>query len=144
METLQDSRLRSSYWALRVTFVLVPLLAGIDKFTNLLTYWPKYLSPSFAHLIPLAPGTFMHIVGVVEILAALLVLSRLSRVGAYVVMGWLICIALNLASMHLFDIAVRDLAMSVAAFALARLEEVRAGVAVRAPSVGAARAPVSA
>ena len=42
-------------------------------------------------------------------------------------MAWLICIAINLASMGMFDIAVRDLAMAVGAFALARMQEARAG-----------------
>jgi hypothetical protein len=43
-------------------------------------------------------------------------------------MAWLICIAINLVSMRMLDVAVRDLAMAVGAFALARLQEVRAGV----------------
>ena len=125
METTNDSRLASSYWALRVTFILVPLLAGLDKFTNLMTYWPNYLSPSFSRFIPIAPEAFMRIVGVIEVIASLLVLSRLTRIGAYVVMGWLVCIAINLMNMRMFDLAVRDLAMAVGAFALARLQELR-------------------
>ena len=130
MEALQDSRVSSSYWALRTTYVLVPLLAGLDKFANLLTYWPQYLSPTFARVLPLSAVGFMRIVGVIEVAAALLVLVR-PRIGAYVVMAWLICIALNLASMGMFDIAVRDLAMAVGAFALARMQEARAGAPAR-------------
>ena len=125
METTNDSRLASSYWALRATFILVPLLAGLDKFTNLMTYWPNYVSPTFARVIPMTSLTFMHIVGVIEVIASLLVLSRLTRVGAYVVMAWLICIAINLSTMRMFDLAVRDLAMAVGAFTLARLQELR-------------------
>jgi hypothetical protein len=68
----------------------------------------------------------MRIVGVVEVVAALLVLLK-PRIGAYVVMAWLICIAINLVSMGLFDIAVRDLSMAVGAFALARMQEASAG-----------------
>jgi hypothetical protein len=45
-------------------------------------------------------------------------------------MVWLACIAINLASLSLFDVAVRDLGLAVGAFALARLEEVRSGVPV--------------
>jgi hypothetical protein len=130
MEAIQDSRVSSSYWALRTTYVLVPLLAGLDKFANLLTYWPQYLSSAFARLLPVSPVGFMRIVGVVEVAAALLVLLK-PRIGAYVVMAWLICIAVNLASMGSFDIAVRDLAMAVGAFALARLQEARADAPVR-------------
>lgn len=133
MDNLRDTRLSSSYWALRVTFIAVPILAGLDKFANLnlLTYWPHYLSPTFARLLPITPSAFMQAIGVVEILAGLIVLSR-ARIGAYIVMAWLACIAINLASMQLFDIAVRDLGLAVGAFTLARLDEVRAGVPVRA------------
>ena len=131
MKTFDDSRLSSSYWALRVTFILVPLIAGLDKFGNMLTNWPHYLSPAFARIIPMSPPAFLHVVGVVEIIAGLLVLSAWTRLGAYVVMAWLICIAINLVSMGYLDIAVRDLAMAVGAFALARLQEVRAGVPAR-------------
>ena len=132
MDNLRDSRLSASYWALRVTFIAVPILAGLDKFTNLLTNWTHYLSPVFARMLPVSPSAFMRVVGVVEILAGVLVLSKATRVGAYIVMAWMICIALNLASMGLYDIAVRDLGLAVGAFALARLDEVRAGVPVRA------------
>jgi DoxX len=132
MENLRDPRLSSSYWALRVTFIAVPLLAGLDKFTNLLTYWPHYVSPAFARLLPMTPVAFMHLVGIVEIAVGLLVLTKATRVGAYIAMVWLACIAVNLASMSLFDIAVRDLGLAVGAFALARLQEVRSGVPVRA------------
>jgi len=127
MKHFEDTRLSSSYWALRVTFIALPILAGLDKFANLLTYWPHYLSPSFARVIPLPPGAFMRLVGVIEVVAGLLVLSKLTRLGSYVVMAWLVCIAINLTSMRMFDIAVRDLALAAGAFALARLEEVRAG-----------------
>ena len=130
MDAIQDSRVSSSYWALRATYVLVPLLAGLDKFANLLTYWPQYVSPTFARLLPVSPVGFMRIVGVVEVVAALLVLLK-PRIGAYVVMAWLICIAINLVSMGLFDIAVRDLSMAVGAFALARMQEAQAGATTR-------------
>lgn len=141
MEAMQDSRVSSSYWALRTTYVLVPLLAGLDKFANLLTYWPKYVSPTFERMLPFSPIAFMRIVGVVEVIAALLVLSKV-RIGAYVVMAWLICIAINLASLGSFDIAVRDLAMAVGAFALARLQEARAGVPAHVRVHRQAAAPV--
>jgi hypothetical protein len=131
MDNLRDSRLSSSYWALRVAFIAVPILAGLDKFTNLLTYWPHYLSPAFARMLPISASAFMHTVGIVEIVAGVLVLAR-ARIGAYVVMAWLACIAINLASMGLYDIAIRDVGLAVGAFALARLDEVRAGVPARA------------
>jgi hypothetical protein len=123
--TQPNPNLESLYRPLWLTYGLVPLLAGLDKFFNLLTNWPKYLSPTVAGLLPVSAQTFMHAVGVSEIVVGLLVLTRWTRIGAWIAMAWLILIAVNLATLGLFDIAVRDLAMAVGAYTLARLAEVR-------------------
>ncbi len=44
---------------LKLTFGIVPIVAGIDKFTNLLTHWEKYVSPGVADILPFAPHTFI-------------------------------------------------------------------------------------
>ncbi|MBS0030619.1 hypothetical protein ACTJJ0_24125 [Chitinophaga sp. 22321] len=109
---------------LQLTFGIVPIVAGLDKFTNLLTHWADYLG-SNAALIPFAPDTFMKIVGVIEIVAGVLVLLR-PRIGAYVVMAWLICIALQLLlTGHYLDVAVRDLVMAIGAYTLAQLTKIK-------------------
>jgi hypothetical protein len=113
--------------ALRVSFGLVPLLAGLDKFTYVLTDWSTYVGPVATALLPVEPRTFLYAVGVVEILVGLAVLTRWPLVGSYVVAGWLTLIAVNLVLAGFFDIAVRDLVLAVAAFALARLTEVHDG-----------------
>ena len=120
-----QSNLASLYRPLWLTYGLVPLLAGLDKFFNLLTDWPKYLSPWIAHLLPVSAQTFMYAVGIIEIVVGLLVLTRWTRLGAWIAAAWLVLIALNLATLGLFDIAVRDLAMAVGAYTLARLAELR-------------------
>jgi uncharacterized membrane protein YphA (DoxX/SURF4 family) len=121
-----DNRLNTTWWALRVLFGFVPIAAGLDKFFNLLTNWETYLNPLAIRAIPVSPATFMHIVGVIEIIAGVVVLSKLTRIGAYVVTLWLIAIALNLLTMGKFlDVAVRDLGLAVAAFSLAQLTAVR-------------------
>jgi len=108
---------------LKYTFILVPIIAGLDKFTNILTDWSQYVSNDFAEMIPFETGTFLAIVGVIEIIAGVLVFLK-TRIGAYVVMAWLVAIALTLVfSGSNFDVAVRDLVMAVAAFSLAKLSE---------------------
>lgn len=114
-----------AYWALRLTYGLIPIVAGADKFTNLLTDWSKYLSPVAKDALPVAPETFMHLVGVIEIAAGTLVLTRFTRVGAYVVSAWLVAIAVNLLTGGAYDVAARDVAMAVGAFSLAKLAEAR-------------------
>lgn len=127
-----DNRLNQSWWALKLAFGVVPIVAGLDKFLNLLTNWEQYLSPLVSRVVPAPP--FMHGVGIIEIVAGLLVLSKWTRLGAYVVAAWLLGIALNLLTTgHYFDIAARDVVMAVGAFTLGRLSEVRAGVRAGAP-----------
>lgn len=120
------SRLTAPYWALRIGLGLGPLLAGIDKFFNILADWEMYLSPLATKVIPISPALFMRIVGVIEIVAGLIVLAGLTRIGGYIVMIWLIGIAINLVTTGMFyDLAVRDIEISIAAFALARITEER-------------------
>jgi uncharacterized membrane protein YphA (DoxX/SURF4 family) len=109
---------------MRYTYGLVPIVAGLDKFTNFLTDWKNYIAPSIANMLPFSASTFMSIVGVIEIIAGIIVLLR-PRIGGYIVMAWLILIALNLIiSGHYYDVAVRDLVMAVGAYSLARLSVV--------------------
>ncbi len=109
---------------LKLTFGLVPIVAGLDKFTNILTDWSQYISESFYGMLPFEPTTFMMIVGVIEIIAGVLVLTK-TKIGAYVVSAWLVAIALTLIFSWAFvDVAVRDLVMAIGAFSLAKLSEV--------------------
>ncbi len=109
---------------LKYTNGFVPIVAGLDKFTNLLIRWEDYLNAPVVDILPFSAGTFMSIVGIIEIAAGVLVLLR-PRIGAYVVMTWLIAIALTLiAGGKYFDVAVRDLVMAVGAFVLAKLSGV--------------------
>ena len=125
---MKSNALNQPYWVLKIGFGVVPIVAGLDKFTNLLTDWSQYLNPMVARVVP--AFAFMRIVGVIEIVAGVLVLSKQTRLGAYVVAAWLVGIALNLLSSgHFLDVAVRDLVMACGAFTLAKLEE--AGVAHR-------------
>jgi hypothetical protein len=68
----------------------------------------------------------MHIVGVIEIVAGIVVLSRFTRFGAYLVSAWLAAIGVNLLTTGTYlDVAVRDIVMAIGAFTLAKLTELR-------------------
>jgi hypothetical protein len=140
MDRPQQQRLEALYRPLWLTYGLVPLLAGIDKFFDLLTDWAGYLSPAIAGLLPVSPQTFMSLVGVIEILAGLMVLTRWPRTGAWVVAAWLVLIAGNLILLGLYDIAVRDLAMAVGAYSLVQLAAAREAAPAGALSAGSAEA----
>jgi uncharacterized membrane protein YphA (DoxX/SURF4 family) len=121
-----DHRLNSAWWALRIGLGLGPIIAGIDKYFNILADWSMYLNPLATKIVPVSASTFMHIVGIVEVIAGLVVLSKWVKIGSYVVMTWLLSIALNLVTSRMFyDLAVRDVEIAVGAFALAQLTAVR-------------------
>jgi uncharacterized membrane protein YphA (DoxX/SURF4 family) len=121
MEAANNQTLKSVWTTLRFTYGLVPIVAGLDKFTDLLTYWDAYLHPAIASMLPFSPHTFMMIVGIIEIIAGIIVLVK-PAVGGYIVSAWLILIALNLlASGRFLDVAVRDIVMAIGAFSLARI-----------------------
>ncbi|UOE49094.1 hypothetical protein MTO98_32365 [Mucilaginibacter sp. SMC90] len=106
---------------LKFTYGLIPIAAGADKFTNLLTDWAHYLNPTLKSMLPFSDHVFMMIVGVIEIIAGILVFLNLQK-GAFLVSAWLVLIALSLlASGNYLDVAVRDIAMAIGAFSLAKL-----------------------
>ena len=108
---------------LKITFGLVPIVAGLDKFFNLLTDWNQYVPKFLADILPIGTGTLLAIVGIIEIAAGILVFIR-TRLGAYVVSAWLVLIALSLISTgDYLVIAVSDFVMAIAALSLAKLSE---------------------
>jgi uncharacterized membrane protein YphA (DoxX/SURF4 family) len=110
-----------AFLLLRIGYAVLPILAGLDKFTHVLADWPKYLSPRVAGTLGLAPQTFMWTVGVIEIVAGLLV-AFTPRFGAWVVAAWLVGIIVNLLLLPgYYDIALRDVGLAVGAIALALL-----------------------
>ena len=119
-----DRGFESARQALRVAFGVVPFLAGLDKFFNLLADWPRYLNPAAEAMLPVTAQTFMHFAGVVEMVVGLAILTRWIVLGSYVAAAWLVAIAANLVASGTFlDVAVRDLVMATAAYTLARLTE---------------------
>ncbi len=121
-----DEHLNRSWWALKIGVGLGPIITGIDKYFNKLTDWGMYLSPLATKMLPFSATTFMHIVGVVEIIAGLIVLSRWTKIGSYIVMLWLLGIVVNLLTMGMFyDLAMRDVEIAIGAFVLSQLTTVR-------------------
>ena len=125
-----NAKLSSAWWALRIGLGLGAFLAGLDKFFGILADWESYLSPLAMQLSPVSGAALMRLVGVVEMGVGLVVLAGFTRVGGYVVMGWLLAIAANLVTTgSYFDVAVRDVEIALAAYTLARLTEARQGLA---------------
>ncbi len=111
----------STFNLLKLAFTIVPIVAGLDKFFNILCDWTQYINPVMLDLLPFSADTFMMIVGVIEIAAGMLVFFK-PKIGGLVVSAWLTLIALSLlVGWHYADVAVRDLVMALSAFLMARM-----------------------
>jgi len=121
--TDSSSGARQAFLILRFGFTVAPILAGLDKFFDILVDWDKYLSPMAKNVLGGHGHQFMMVVGVVEIIAGIGVALK-PKVFAYIVAIWLLLIILNLLSIPgYYDIALRDLGLLLAALALGRLSQ---------------------
>lgn len=120
-QSLRHQPAYQAYRILHVGFTVAPILAGLDKFLNLLVPWEQYLTPLVPRLSGIPAHTFMMIVGAIEIVAGIGVALK-PRIFGYVVAAWLWGIILNLLFVPgFFDVALRDFGLSLGALALARL-----------------------
>lgn len=119
-----SNKVKTAWWSLRIAFFLGTFLAGLDKFFHLLVNWDQYLSPTAQNVLGNFSHPFMLIVGVVEMIVGLMVITAWTRIGAYIASIWLLLIAINLVmSGHYFDIALRDIGLCLSAFGFAKLTE---------------------
>jgi hypothetical protein len=124
-----------AFLILWVAFTVAPILFGVDKFFNWMTFWPKYLWIGFPHFFGhVSPQHFMYGVGVVEIVGGLAVLL-VPRFAPYIITGWLAGIVTDLViyswaegghTKVYWDIALRDFGLLLGALALGRLAAVYA------------------
>jgi hypothetical protein len=112
---------RQAYMLLRLAFTVAPIAFGLDKFFNIMVDWTQYLAPWINDIIPGNAHDAMHLVGVIEIVAGLVVAFK-PRYGAPLVAAWLAGIILNLLTLSgYYDVALRDFGLLLAALTLSRL-----------------------
>lgn len=123
-------KVESIYFLLKLSYGLLFLIAGADKFFNLVTQWSKYVSSYALSIVSLVQHmdtrTLLDFVGIFEMILGIFILLGWTRIGGYIAALWLLIIAVNLVSTQMyFDIAVRDVIMAVGAITLARLTSVK-------------------
>lgn len=128
MERLRSDPVNQAFTLLRVGFVALPILMGLDKFFEVMNgNWPMYLASEYNDIIPGSAQDAMYMVGGVEILAGLVVLV-MPRFGGLLVAGWLAGIIASLLLVGGYgDIALRDFGLLLAALTLFRLAGVYSG-----------------
>jgi hypothetical protein len=120
IDPISNSVLRA-FWVLRITFTIVPIIAGVDQFTDKLVNWEMYLAPLASRILPIPAHKIMMIAGAAEIIAGLIV-AFAPRIGGWIVAIWLWLIIINLlVAAGFYDNALRDVGLSLGAVALALL-----------------------
>ena len=69
-----------AYTILKFGFTVAPIVAGLDKFFNLLVDWTQYLTPLVPRWTGIDPAAFMMVVGIIEIIAGIVVAVNLRSV----------------------------------------------------------------
>jgi uncharacterized membrane protein YphA (DoxX/SURF4 family) len=121
---MDTTKVISAWNILRYSFGIVLVLAGLDKAlgTDLIVEWAKYVSPTVASALPVSVTTFLLIIGVIEIVVGVLLLTRYAVMAFYLSVIWLLLISVNLILIGGYlDIAIRDILLAVAALAAAWL-----------------------
>ena len=123
MSKFSKDQAYQAFRILQVTFVIAPILAGLDKYFYLLTNWSNYISPLMLHIVNNHDRGFMMVVGAVEIIAGIGVIFN-PKIFAYIISLWLFGIIVNLLlTGNYFDVALRDVGLLLAAVSLGRLSQ---------------------
>ena len=121
---INDNKFNTIWTVSKYVYGLVPVLIGLDKFSFLIVDWNIYVSPFAASIIPIS--TLVPLVGIIEIAAGLLILTKYPRFGAYLVAAWIGIIIINLFMIGgLYDIILRDIAIAFGYIVFGMLTELK-------------------
>ncbi|MBI2775595.1 DoxX family membrane protein [Candidatus Dependentiae bacterium] len=120
------AHLNHTWLMLKVTYSILFLAAGADKFFNMVTHWEKYLSPFVAQHLPAMPTYFLYVFGIIEIGIGIMIATKFTRLGAYLGACSIFLVVVDLLTTFTFlDIIVRDIVIIVGAIALAQLTTIK-------------------
>lgn len=122
--TMLDYVLRSQR-ALKYSISLVLLLIGLDKVfrTDLIHDWEAYVSPLAQSVLPVSPSLIVLTLGIAEVLVAVLMATKWTKLAAYISAVVLALTTVDLLSLGLYDIAARDALLIVGVLVLAWLTD---------------------
>jgi hypothetical protein len=124
MMMIDDNKFNNIWTLSKYVYGLVPILIGADKFSFFIVNWNIYVSPFAASLIPIA--YLVPFVGIIEIAAGLLILTKYPRFGAYLVAAWIGLVIVNLFMIgNLYDIILRDIAIAFGYIMFGMLTELK-------------------
>ncbi len=124
MMIINENKFNRMWTIARYIYGLVPVLIGADKFAFYIVNWNIYVSPFVASYFPIA--YFVPVIGIIEIVAGLLILTKYPRFGAYLVAAWIGAVIINLFMIGgMYDIILRDVAIAFGYIMFAWLTELK-------------------
>lgn len=121
---INDNKFNNLWTLSKYVYGLVPVLIGLDKFFFFIVDWNMYVSPFAASIISMT--TLVPLVGIIEIAAGILILTKYPRFGAYLVAAWIGVVIINLFMIGgLYDIILRDVAIAFGYIVFAMLTELK-------------------
>jgi len=124
MMMINENKFNSLWNISRYIYGLVPILIGADKFTFFIVNWNIYVSPLVASYFPIM--YFVPIVGIIEIVAGLFILTKWPRFGAYLVAAWIGLVIINLFMIGgMYDIILRDVAIAFGYIVFGMMTEIK-------------------
>ncbi len=127
MLAINEEKFNTLWISLKYIYGFVAILIGVDKFIFCIVDWNIYVSPWVVMYFPtIIAANIVQIVGVIEVVAGLVVLSQWTRFGAYLVAAWIGVVILNLLTIGgMYDIVLRDVAIAVGYIAFGVLTELK-------------------
>ena len=127
MMVINGKKFTMLWTVLKYAYGIVPIVLGLDKFFFFIVDWNIYVSPLVAVYVPMiAVSHLLQIVGIVEVVAGIIVLSKWTRFGAYLVAAWVGVVIINLLTIGgFYDIIARDLVIVLGYCTLALLTEIK-------------------
>lgn len=112
---------RQAYLGLWTTFMVLPLILGLDKFAGVMSdAWEGYLATWANDLLPGNASDAMLYVGGLEIALALII-ALAPRIGGDLFALWSVVVAIDLFAIEMHELGVAALALGLCALAMARL-----------------------
>ncbi len=120
-----SKKLYLAWLILRITYGILFILVGTDKFFNLLTNWHQFVGDTTTRFLPIDLTFLLKLFGLVQICAGLLLFTRWIRFGIYLIFALLLLIFINLFSALTSPLVIgHDIAMIVGIFVFWNLTQI--------------------
>src|SRR5689334_22081870 len=76
---MDNGRLVSTWWTLKIAVGLVFVLEGVDKFFGFLANWTDLINPAVLGSVPVPPEQLVMAAGILEVLLGIAILTRWTK-----------------------------------------------------------------